>query len=548
MSTKKAGTKLDTLPTDVLRQIQASFVFVSDMIRFRNSISKKIHNALNVGDLLIAAAKSDFLRHETAMKYGIYSDPLEGLIERDRFGDVAPDLLSLAVKRCRDLGVVQKAIDCYRANCLPAITGNWYASLRSHAPLRSHGQLALLNAVQYGRLEVVKMLLDAGSDIDADNVKQRPPHGYAIDALRLATSRRFEQIALCLIERGAIVGPGHLELAASLGSCSLLKVMLDKFEPSQELTRGEILRETLDVACHYRSSGAVHDGNTEVLDILFDSGLDLTGTWHSKVIRNAAMATCLTNAVYLHLFFSKHKVPGLPPIWSAVTQSLLRGADHVLQGIKFLYPQHMELLFDQEHETADAIGSALLWYALNIGGCVHGRPYPACDSWRTCDRACTYLIEKGCKLEHRHLQAAAFHGYTEMIDQCVAQGFSINTRRRLPEDIYPLGLYSLRELTPLEHAVTYAWTNPSALRGVCRLVFHGAKIDGISESVFREIREIYSGKKHPTSNVYGKPLKDALKKARSDGIRPDRSRVTGQGEKDDLLNQFLVVMMIILKV
>ncbi|KAK9776571.1 hypothetical protein SCAR479_06894 [Seiridium cardinale] len=542
MSTEKASTKLDTLPIDVLRQIQASFVRESDMVLFWTSISKKIHNALDVVDLFVAAAKKDPFKHEIATQFGLDTEVMEELFERDRDGVVVPDLLSRAVRHCRDLGVVRKAVDCYQVNCPPAIFGHWCAT---SLPGK---QLALLDAAEFGRPDVVKMLLDAGSDIADINHHRQPFSGSPVDALMLAAWNQHEQTVLYLIERGAVVRPGHLKRVASLKLASLLKYMLNKFKPRRGLARNNILRSILDMASTNRIAGAVDEGSTEVMDVLFDAGLDLTGDWHARAVQNAAEASCLKNAVYLHLFFRKHNVEQLESIWRTMYKSLRMGADHVLQGIKFLYSQHMEILYDETHKNVDEIGSELLWAALNSAGHISDDIDEICDSWSACHEACTYLIEKGCKPEFRHLQVATFWGYTYMIDQCVEKGLSVNMRQPLPKDITPTWLaYGGDELTPLEHALTGAWTNINFLRGACRLVFHGANIDDITESVYQQWFEIYMGA-HWEWNVFGMSMKDALKKARSGGIRPDRSRVTGQGEKDDLLDQLLVIIMIILKV
>lgn len=154
--------------------------------------------------------------------------------------------------------------------------------------MRRHegGMTPLLFAVEAGHQDVVRVLLDAGVPVDSTT-----PDDWT--ALQLAQIRRYETLALFLLEQGADpnnAGPDHppLHLAAYLGQTAVAQDLIARgADINVRLKKPYRLIEVLEIGTNrYPGSGvftnigstpfmtAAKHGQIEIMQMLLDEGAD----------------------------------------------------------------------------------------------------------------------------------------------------------------------------------------------------------------------------------------------------------------------------------
>ena len=102
-----------------------------------------------------------------------------------------------------------------------------FQSIPIQAKTKNHGETPLHIAVQKGKLEVAKILIDRGAQIEARNNIEITPLHWAVDEHHL-------EIAEFLIEKGAQIeakgknGLTLLHKAANSGDLEMAKLLIDK--------------------------------------------------------------------------------------------------------------------------------------------------------------------------------------------------------------------------------------------------------------------------------------------------------------------------------
>jgi uncharacterized protein len=138
------------------------------------------------------------------------------------------------------------------------------AGINPNAQNATDGRTALINAAARGDLEVVKVLVQRGADV---NVKDK--QGYT--ALFHAIEAMYDDVALVLLSQ-----PGLDPNARGLnGSTALLKyVWRDRKDAVEKLLEHRADVNAQDADGDAPLHGAAQNGNVEILNLLLDKGAD----------------------------------------------------------------------------------------------------------------------------------------------------------------------------------------------------------------------------------------------------------------------------------
>ncbi len=242
---------------------------VADDLRSRRP-SRNESFATTVVDLLTAARGGDIERVKTLLK----ADP-RLLVARDPMGNTA---LIIAVNSGHDAladllfdagvepGLHEAAAIGDIARVRAALDAH-PAQLDTYSP---EGFTALALAAHFGHLEVMRLLIDRGADVN-----RMATHRIGVTPLHAALFGRQVEAALLLVERGADVtlargGAGMkragwtpLHYAAGMGFTALVQPLLDRgADPS---SRDEEGKTPLDVA--------IDTNHSEIVDVLRSRGV-----------------------------------------------------------------------------------------------------------------------------------------------------------------------------------------------------------------------------------------------------------------------------------